>query len=359
MMDEVNKLIEDLKHPDSDVRLEAAAALGDLGDHRATQPLISILLDKEWYVKGEAVVALTKIGQPAADALLAVLADEDSTDELRAAAIFALGNMGYDSAAHELSEHQGHLFRGAVLCTQGDYDLAIRAFSQAIQDTPHSIDAYILRAIAYEEMGEVDCAIKDYSQVLEIDAEYIKAYAYRAHAYYTKGKPQRVLQDCTSALRIDPQRADIYGMRGEAYRALGEDEQAIADFTQAIEINPRHAEAYVGRAQTYVLRWKASGSPDDYDLALEDFQECLRLAPGLAEGYYSRAFAYYLNKQYELARKDWEKVVELEPNGPLGQKSRDHLKKVASGDGRWACCCAGPVMLVAALIAILVMWLCR
>lgn len=324
-MDEVDKLINDLHHPDSELRLEAAAALGDIGDDRATQPLISILLDKEWYVKGEAVVALTKIGQPAADALLAVLADEDSTDELRAAAIFALGNMGYDSATHELSGPQGHLYRARILSAREEYESAVECSTQAIRDAPELVDAYVLRAVAYAELDQPKQAISDYGRVLE----------------------------------IDPQRADVYTMRGEAYKALGEDDEAVADFTEAIKVNPRYAEAYVGRAQTHVLRWKANGSPHDYNLALEDFQECLRLAPELTEGYYFRAGAYYLNKQYELARKDWQKVVELEPNGPLGQKSRDHLKEAPSKGARWACCCVVPVMLVAALIAILVMWLCR
>ncbi|RLI75930.1 HEAT repeat domain-containing protein, partial [Archaeoglobales archaeon] len=43
----INRLIKALKDEDSDIRLVAAAALGEIGDERAVEPLIKALKDED------------------------------------------------------------------------------------------------------------------------------------------------------------------------------------------------------------------------------------------------------------------------------------------------------------------------
>ena len=59
-MDEVEKLIEQLKEDDHIVRSSAADALGEIGDERAIEPLIELLKDEN--VRGTAAWALGEIG---------------------------------------------------------------------------------------------------------------------------------------------------------------------------------------------------------------------------------------------------------------------------------------------------------
>jgi HEAT repeat protein len=76
--EDVEPLIACLKDEDWKFRLNAAAALGKIGDKRAVEPLIGCLSDERTdgdynHVRNEAVGALVKIGQPAVEPLIAYL----------------------------------------------------------------------------------------------------------------------------------------------------------------------------------------------------------------------------------------------------------------------------------------------
>ena len=89
----VDPLISTLKDEDSLVRSNASMALGEIGDGRAVDPLIEILNDKEWQVRREAAIALGEIGDArAVGRLIEALKDEHSW--VRTAAAYALGRTG-------------------------------------------------------------------------------------------------------------------------------------------------------------------------------------------------------------------------------------------------------------------------
>lgn len=65
-----------LRKTEEDVRREAAQALGQIGDARAVEPLISVLNHSDWHVRDAAVEALGQIGDARAfNPLLAALKD--------------------------------------------------------------------------------------------------------------------------------------------------------------------------------------------------------------------------------------------------------------------------------------------
>ena len=93
-MDNLKKLLEELKSEDCIDREEAAEDLGRLGDIRASDSLIAALEDEEPYVRGAAATSLgvlKVIG--AVEPLIDMLKTEYRTDVLRDIA-FALGKIG-------------------------------------------------------------------------------------------------------------------------------------------------------------------------------------------------------------------------------------------------------------------------
>jgi HEAT repeat protein len=91
--EDVRGLIRLLNHKDPDVQYEAAGALGDFGDSRAVEPLITALKNNELSgVRWKAAEALTKLGAPAVDALIGAL--QHSDDDVRWKAAIALGEIG-------------------------------------------------------------------------------------------------------------------------------------------------------------------------------------------------------------------------------------------------------------------------
>jgi HEAT repeat protein len=87
----VEPLIGVLQHPDSDVRWNAAIALGEIGDPRAVAPLIRQLSDTDRFVKSRVAHALGMIGTPAVHHLVQTLHDGDGNQRWGAA--IALGGI--------------------------------------------------------------------------------------------------------------------------------------------------------------------------------------------------------------------------------------------------------------------------
>jgi len=101
MADRVDRLIIELKSDEWAGRCLAAVPLGDIGDHRAVEPLIKALEDDVLEVRGCAALSLGKIGDHrAAEPLIKAL--EDGVFQVRATAAVALGKIGDARAVEPL-----------------------------------------------------------------------------------------------------------------------------------------------------------------------------------------------------------------------------------------------------------------
>ena len=90
-----------LEHKDPQIQYEAAEALGNLGDEKAIGPLITALKRDEFSgVRWKAAEALSKIGNPAVEPLIATLQFPD--DDVRWKAAIALGEIGNPDAVEPL-----------------------------------------------------------------------------------------------------------------------------------------------------------------------------------------------------------------------------------------------------------------
>ena len=87
----VEMLIATLQYPDDDVRWKAAIALGEIGNADAIAPLIQLLSDEDRFVKSRAAHALSMIGEPAIPTLIHTLKKSDP--DVRWAAALALGKI--------------------------------------------------------------------------------------------------------------------------------------------------------------------------------------------------------------------------------------------------------------------------
>ncbi|MDH5769701.1 MAG: HEAT repeat domain-containing protein [Candidatus Bathyarchaeota archaeon] len=90
----VEALIKALKSNDDGVRMYAAMELGKIKDPRAVKPLIEAMRIKTRLggAEGSAAQALTEIGEPAVESLIAKLKDSD--EKVRRLAAISLGDIG-------------------------------------------------------------------------------------------------------------------------------------------------------------------------------------------------------------------------------------------------------------------------
>jgi len=94
----VKGLIKALRYEKSPfIRHDAVEALGKIGDHRAVEPLITVLKDKSFFGRKAAAIALGEIGDSrAVDPLIGAL--KDKNEDVRAATAQALGSIGDERA---------------------------------------------------------------------------------------------------------------------------------------------------------------------------------------------------------------------------------------------------------------------
>jgi hypothetical protein len=97
----VEPLIAALKDEKPNIRVMAAGALGDIKDQRAVEPLISVLNDEQAAIKAAAIESLGKIEDSrAVEPIIAALKDENSL--IRSKAAQALGNIKVSRAVEQL-----------------------------------------------------------------------------------------------------------------------------------------------------------------------------------------------------------------------------------------------------------------
>lgn len=88
-MDEVERLLGQLKSPDPKVRADAADTMREFRIQCAVRKLIRQLKAPDWNVRTDAAKALAKVGAPAVPALIGALKDDDR--HVRRGAAWALG----------------------------------------------------------------------------------------------------------------------------------------------------------------------------------------------------------------------------------------------------------------------------
>ena len=97
------------------------------------------------------------------------------------------GNPLSSTDSDSTSQNAEQLFyQGLEADQQGDYDKAIKCYSEAIELNPKLTEAYYNRGNVYNEKGVYDQAIADYSKAIELDPKLTVAYVNRGNAYNDK-----------------------------------------------------------------------------------------------------------------------------------------------------------------------------
>jgi tetratricopeptide (TPR) repeat protein len=109
------------------------------------------------------------------------------------------------------------------------------------QNRTYRYRAYYKRGNAYREQGDYDLAIADYTNAIKLEPRNAVTYHHRGNAYLERGEFDRAIADFTSAIKIDPRYAAAYGGRGKAYRRQGNRDRANSDDHKAIELGERKA----------------------------------------------------------------------------------------------------------------------
>ena len=123
--------------------------------------------------------------------------------------------------------------RGDTFRMLGQLDMAIQAYSNAIELNPTCAEAYNNRGIAYQGKQEYDLAIKNYNEAIKLNPKLAHAYYNRGNIYSQKGDFEHTVKDYTKAIELNPELAHAYYNRAVEWLYLREWEKAKSDLATA------------------------------------------------------------------------------------------------------------------------------
>ena len=150
-----------------------------------------------------------------------------------------------------------------------DYDKAIAAANTAVNISPKSVDALLMRSTCYAAKHQVD----------------------RSDA------------DLSAAEKLSPNDGKVANIAGMAHLIEGDSEKAVGDFQTALARHYSNAQLYLGMsaAQLQLSR---------FDDAVKSVNEAIRLSPNDAEGYNLRSLVYLITNTPENSIADANTYLE-------------------------------------------------
>ncbi len=190
---------------------------------------------------------------------------------------------------------------------RGDYEEALKYFSQFIEKYPDVANTYNNRGITKGNLEDYKGAIQDFNKAIEINLNYADAYSNRGVAKYKLEDLRGAIKDYNRAIEINPNFAYAYFNRGTAKGDLDDCRDAIKDYNKAIEINPNFEKAFINRG---ISKYKL----EEYRGAIQDFNKAIKLNPNYAEAYNNRGIAKMDLEDYKGAIQDYNKAIGIDPN---------------------------------------------
>lgn len=163
-----------------------------------------------------------------------------------------------------------------------------------------------------------DLAIAAFTKAIEINPKFAQAYHNRGRAHEEKRNQDRAIVDFSRAIEIDPDQAEFFLSRGSAHDEKKDYDLAVSDYTKAIACSSKNGRAYGRRAWAYIRRGNANSRKEDYGCAIDDFTKAIELDPKYAFMHFlGRGHAHLAKKDYHRAIANYNKHIEAMPSGVM------------------------------------------
>lgn len=193
---------------------------------------------------------------------------------------------------------------------RGDFNAAVRFYTEAIKAEPAVFQIYYQRATALLQLGRTDESEKDLKKVLELKADFPRAYRVLGQIYLDKDQNEEAKQQFARAIELDPKMRDVRLLYASALLKTNDYVKAISELRAAIE----QGEA---TALTYALLGVAEERTGKLDEALADFSRALGMQPQQATALEGRARVYEKRGAFDQAIADYSAAYKLQPSREL------------------------------------------
>lgn len=196
--------------------------------------------------------------------------------------------------------------KGMVFQNQGKNDVALEAFSKAIEMSPSDPKLYNSRGNLQRILKNFESALKDFDKGIELNPKIPHLFVNRGSVHLNLKHYEASIKDLDEAIRLDSTIAGAFLNRANTHTETKNYAAALSDYNQAISL-ARKPEHFYGRGRLYIAQGK-------FDLAVKDNSEALAIDPKSASAYGNRGVAYGKLGKHLLAIEDLRKAVALRPD---------------------------------------------
>ena len=176
-------------------------------------------------------------------------------------------NSDYTVAHTATTETQVLFQAGHVNLRYGDFDAAIKEFTNAIKISPGFSEAYNARGMAYRKLADLNKSLQDYTTALNLNPKLAAAYNNRGIVYMEMKQFELALSDFNNAINLEPRNAYGYCNRAIVHNNTRDFDRSLSDSSQAIEIDPNLAEAYITRGVSKLYLRSDTAAREDFNIA--------------------------------------------------------------------------------------------
>lgn len=140
---------------------------------------------------------------------------------------------------------------GDRLFHAGQYDEALKAYSDFLEYNTRNVPTLYNRGRTYEELGQLDKAREDFLLVLKLDPEHIDGHLSLGNIAYREKQYAEAVDYYKSAAKLQDRNATAFYLVGRAYTKLGKLEEALKAYNSSISLDKGNSSAYLGRGVVY------------------------------------------------------------------------------------------------------------
>ena len=212
-------------------------------------------------------------------------------------------------------EYGNSLFwRGRTHIWTGDYDSAMKDFTEVNERNPDRADACFWWGFALLKTDSFEPAIAAFDKAINVDPQFRLAVFYRGQAHARIGDYDSAITDLNKATRINQHDALIevapeeftvvvHSERGKVHFENGNYDAAIADFTRLIVEPPQLAYAHRERGKSHFEK-------RDDESAIKDLTEAVRLDPTDGDAHFWTGRSSLRIGEYDAAIEHFTQAIE-------------------------------------------------
>ncbi|MFH1739588.1 MAG: tetratricopeptide repeat protein [bacterium] len=126
----------------------------------------------------------------------------------------------------------------------GEYDVAVRALSEALESDPEYYEALLELGYAHQLLGDTPKARDTYLKAIRITTSDPRAYALIARLEYDLGHKKQASQILAHGLKVDARSPEILMAQGYIWLRGGQPRKAVAPLQQCVKLAPNAFEAH-------------------------------------------------------------------------------------------------------------------